>query len=130
MNMDSGIRSKLREIFRKSEVVFAAPESLGNPDLVPFCEQILELYKLKDTVKEDFEETFIEDFDIFKECTWELAQVCMYHLRLKRYKAHLEKQLREAQSIPDFRAIPVIEHILDAYQDPWKDKELFYDQLS
>ncbi|WP_444932882.1 hypothetical protein [Microbulbifer sp. JTAC008] len=128
--MDQDIKSQLRIIFRKSEEVFGAENSLGTPDLLPFCNSILELYKAANDMHMEFEEAFIEDFDIHKECTWELAQVCMYHLRLPKYKTHLEKRLKEARSAPDWRAIPVIEHILNAYEDPWKDKEMFYDTNS
>ncbi|GAB1270341.1 hypothetical protein NBRC116493_35950 [Aurantivibrio infirmus] len=130
VHMDQSIKSKLREIFRKSEEVFGSPDSRGTPDLVPFCENILELYGKEEVDKNEFEEAFIEDFDTHKECTWELVQVCMYHLKLPKFKAHLVKRLEEAQNIPDWRAIPVIQHILSAYQEPWEDKELFYDKNS
>ena len=120
------IELKLREIFRKSEEVFSQDDSRGNQDLVPFCNQILELYNNTDQ-KGVFEDIFIDDFDNQKECTWELAQLCMYHLKLPAYKEHLLAKLLVAKQTNDWRAIPVISDILNAYEYPWPDIDLFYE---
>ncbi len=128
--MNSDIKPKLRAIFRKSEDRLGSKDSLGNPDLVPFCHDIVRIYNLSDTNKEEFEHVFIEDFDIFNECPWELTQLCMHHLKLSKYRTHLETKLKEAKCKSDWRAIPVINHILDSYQDNWDDKELFYGKCS
>ncbi len=124
------VESDLRAIFRKAEEQLNASDSSGNPDLVPFYEDILDIYKRSEIDKGEFEQIFINDFDFTKECPWELVQLCMHHFRFDEYKLHLERKLKTAISENDWRAVPVIKYILESYQESWDDITLFYPENS
>ncbi|WP_445358792.1 hypothetical protein [Microbulbifer sp. ANSA005] len=120
------LTDRLRKIFRESEEAFGHSDSAGTPCLVPYCEQIVELYRANSMEKGNVEKAFIDDFEHHHECTWELAQVCMYHLKLPKYKDYLQEKLKVAHDKNDWRSTAVISNILNAYEEPFEDKALFY----
>ena len=116
----------IRDIFKKAENKINDESSLGCPDMVPFW---LEIKRLIDKGFIDIYELeciFRDDFENYKEAPWELVQLCMYHLKLPDFRDYLHSKYDIAVATNDWRAVPVIEHILDAYELTWQDKALFY----
>ncbi len=116
----------IRDLFKEAEIRLAAESSIGCPDVVPVWEAIYALIELKEISKEELEAIFKEDLLKHKEAPWELIQLCMYHLKLPKFKNLLGSQCKVVSKENDWRAIPVLHSILNAYENPWEDFELFY----
>ena len=56
---------------------------------------------------------------------WELLAPCMFVLRWAEVEAGLREQLGAALASNDWRAIPVLHHLLEAFSDGWSDADLF-----
>ncbi len=100
---------------------------LGTPCLTKYAEKIVAEVKLNPGSIDEFESQFVEMWNTPGEVPFELISLCMYHLRLEGFRAYIESYRRERLAESDWRAESPTRSVLSAYDDPWKEHDLFYE---
>lgn len=57
-------------------------------------------------------------------CAWEVLAHLMHLVRWVEVRAVIAKELKASISADDWRAIPVLRHVLDAWEDDWDGRNL------
>jgi hypothetical protein len=99
-------------------------KSYNRPDLDKYGIQLLDLISQNHELKYDFEKAFIKLFQNYQKEAWELIPFCMHTLRWQSLEDFFTISLQQAKTARDFRTMPILDQILDSFNDNWEDIDL------
>jgi hypothetical protein len=102
-----------------------AEESYAAPDLEPALVEVLRLAKSCPEARPELARCFIDLVRHPERGPWEVVQFCMHSLRWSEVRAAVEEDFERAKADQDWRAIPVLSHILAAFDPAWDDADLY-----
>jgi len=68
-------------------------------------------------------ELFHDELTAKKRCTWEFQQFYIHGLRWPEMRALVEAEWNRHRD--DFRVLPILQHLREAFDDKWEDAEFY-----
>ncbi len=94
------------------------------PALDKFGVQLIDLINKNKDLKADFEQAFIELYYKNQDMPWELIPFCMHTFKWQSLKTSFEILLKKSIECNDLRSEPILEDILDSFNEEWEDIDL------
>ena len=113
------------------EIAIKAGEEFDNSELgtlclTPYGEEIVKTIRESSASESECVEEFKQMWLHPSQVPHELIALCMHHLKLSGIFHFIQGYRCAAMKNNDWRADSPTKMILDSYEEPWKDKELFY----
>ena len=129
-NSPSDAIAEFRSLCERAEAAYTRPDSHGDPDLLPFGQQILRLIAECPERQPDFEQAFRDLWHHRFIGPWELIPFCMHTLQWPSFRLFMEDIHRDAIKRQDFRCEPCARGVLESFHDDWDGGETFYAEVS
>lgn len=100
--------------------------NLGTLCLTKYGEQIVKIVKDNPQNNADFSEQFKKMWLIPEGVPYELLAFCMHHLKWVSVYNFVEGYRYAALQANNWKVEGPSSMVLDAYKEPWKDRDLFY----
>ena len=100
-------------------------DTRGDPDLEPFCLQIVDLTRRHPELRKEFVHGFQSVVRERSLGAWEIIMLCMHILRWPEIRSWAESRRQECVVANDWRGEPVYRQIIEAFEDGWDEYGIF-----
>ena len=90
-------------------------------DMEPQCEEMLSIAVAHPECRAELSSAFVEVSHI----VYEAVEFCMHVLRWEEVRQTFQEQLKAAQAVDDWCAIPVLLSMLESFDDDWDGRDFW-----
>lgn len=121
MSLPQTLEDELTRLASGADRILSHPESVGTPAIEQHGLAVLCAIRKYPEHREDFGRWLVET----NAAPTELVAFCMHVLRWPEVRSKLEADLKVADAESNWRRIPFLTAVLDAFEDSWEDAEFF-----